>query len=135
MFGDKDLIGIKKCKVNNNRIVLPKFTTPSYKDSLMFYRKSVNDIRLYKENVLEEKANLLFLELWKQLPYKEYLKCVRIFYGKMLYSESVNKNNFISIPDSILKNIDDYIYILGCHDHIKLFKTEEELKKYQLKKA
>ena len=52
MFGDTDLIGIKKCKINNNRIILPKFTTPSYKDELIFYRRTLNDIRLYKESII-----------------------------------------------------------------------------------
>lgn len=135
MFGDTDLIGIEKCKINNNRIILPKFTTPSYKDELIFYRRTLNDIRLYKESIIAEKANLLFEELRKKLPYKEYIKYMRIFYGKMLSSEYVNKNNSILIPENILSSMNDYIYILGCSDHIKLFSTEEELKKYQLKKA
>ncbi len=135
MFGDTDLIEIKKCKINNNRIILPKFTTPSYKDELIFYRRTLNDIRLYKESIIAEKANLLFEELRKKLSYKEYIKYMRIFYGKMLSSEYVNKNNSILIPENILSSMNDYIYILGCSDHIKLFSTEEELKKYQLKKA
>lgn len=135
MFGDTDLIGIEKCKINNNRIILPKFTTPSYKDELIFYRRTLNDIRLYKESIIAEKANLLFEELRKKLPYKEYIKYMRIFYGKMLSSEYVNKNNSILIPENILSSMNDYIYILGCSDHIKLFSTEEELKKHQLKKA
>lgn len=133
MFGGTQLVGEKACKIHDKKIILPKFTTPSYKDTLIFYKKSINDIRLYRENTIEEKSKKAFLELKKLLPYREYLKYVRTFYGRMLTSETVNKNNSILIPNDILLHFDNYIYILGCDDHIKLYKNEEELKKYTLK--
>ena len=136
MFGEKEIIGIKNLRLNNNRIILPSFTYATPNDELFFiFDHTQKHMILLQEKELMDTLDRIVEDLknkvnTKEITYKEYLRYKRYLYGVMcIEGHKVDAESRILLPERGLKqlNIDKEVTIVGKGTKLAIFPNTEEL--------
>ncbi len=136
MFGENILSGIKNIKIDKEgNFKLPKETF-SEPNERLYYLTLKNEIRIYSESELERISKILFDYIKENNDYKTFSRMRRLFFGLLLYEETVKNNNKIVIPKKIREKykLNKNIILVGSENHIKIFNNENSLNNYKLQK-